>query len=31
MFRGLNKDDVPALYEICNLNNDGFNYFKLDN
>ena len=30
MFRGLNQDDVPVLYEIYNLNKDGFNYFMLD-
>ncbi len=31
MFRGLSKDDVPALYQIHNLNQFGFYYFKLDN
>ena len=31
MFRGLNQDDVPVLYEIYNLNKNGFNYFILDN
>ena len=31
MFRGLSKDDVPVLYQIHNLSEDGFKYFKLDN
>ena len=31
MLRGLNKDQVPVLYQINNLHKDGFNYFKLDN
>ena len=31
MFRGLSKDVVPVLYQIHNLDEDGFNYFKLDN
>ena len=31
MFRGLSKDQVPVLYQIYNLNEDGMCYFKLDN
>ena len=31
MFRGLNKDQVAVLYQINNLDEDGFLYFKLDN
>ncbi len=31
MFTGLKKEDVPVLYQINNLNKDGFYYFKLDN
>jgi hypothetical protein len=31
MFTGLNKKDVPVLYQINGLRKDGFNYFKLDN
>ena len=31
MFRGLSKDVVPVLYQIHNLNEDGYRYFKLDN
>ena len=31
MFRGLSKDVVPVLYQIHNLREDGFYYFKLDN
>jgi hypothetical protein len=31
MFRGLNKDQVAVLYQINNLDEDGFTYFKLDN
>ena len=31
MFRGLSKDVVPVLYQIHNLNDDGYEYFKLDN
>ena len=31
MFRGLSKDDVPVLYQIFNLNKDGWDYFNLDN
>ena len=31
MFRGLSKDVVPVLYQIHNLDQDGFWYFKLDN
>ena len=31
MFRGLSKDVVPVLYQIHNLREDGFDYFKLDN
>ena len=31
MFRGLNKDQVPVLYQINNLNDKGYLYFKLDN
>ena len=34
MFRGLSKDVVPVLYQIHNLNEDGYfgapAYFKLD-
>ena len=31
MFRGLSKDVVPVLYQIHNLDERGFSYFKLDN
>ncbi len=31
MFTGLNKEDVSVLYQINNLNKDGYGYFKLDN
>ena len=31
MFRGLSKDQVPLLYQINNLDQDGLDYFKLDN
>ncbi len=31
MFRGLSKDVVPVLYQIHNLRENGFLYFKLDN
>ena len=31
MFRGLSKDVVPVLYQIHNLSEYGFYYFKLDN
>ena len=31
MFRGLSKDDVPVLYQINDLSDRGFSYFKLDN
>ena len=31
MFRGLSKDQVPVLYQIYNLNDEGLSYFKLDN
>ena len=31
MFRGLSKDVVPVLYQIHNLRQDGWRYFKLDN
>ena len=31
MFRGLSKDVVPVLYQIHNLDEDGYEYFKLDN
>ena len=31
MFRGLSKDVVPVLYQIHNLDERGFHYFKLDN
>ncbi len=31
MFKGLSKDDVPVLYQINNLSEDGYHYFKLDN
>ena len=30
MFRGLSKDDVPVLFQINNLREDGENYFNLD-
>ena len=30
MFKGLSKDDVPVLYQISNLWEDGWRYFKLD-
>ena len=30
MFRGLSKDVVPVLYQIHNLSEYGWNYFKLD-
>ena len=30
MFKGLSKDDVPVLYQISNLDEDGYSYFKLD-
>ena len=30
MFKGLSKDDVPVLYQITNLDEDGWHYFKLD-
>ena len=31
MFKGLRNDEIPVLYKIYNLREDGFNYFKLDN
>ncbi len=31
MFRGLSKEVVPVLYQIHNLDKDGYYYFKLDN
>ena len=31
MFRGLSKDVVPVLYQIYNLSENGWDYFKLDN
>ena len=31
MFRGLSKDVVPVLYQIHDLSEYGYNYFKLDN
>jgi len=31
MFKGLRKDQVPVLYQINNLREDGLDYFKLDN
>ena len=31
MFNGLKKDDVPVLYQINGLREDGWYYFKLDN
>ncbi len=31
MFSKLSKDDVPILYQIHNLREDGFCYLKLDN
>ena len=30
MFKGLSKDDVPVLYQISNLDEYGWYYFKLD-
>ena len=30
MFRGLSKDQVSVLYQISNLDKDGYGYFKLD-
>ena len=30
MFKGLSKDDVPVLYQIHNLIENGRFYFKLD-
>ena len=30
MFRGLSKDQVPLLYQINNLDKEGWNYFNLD-
>ena len=30
MFKGLSKDDVPVLYQISNLREEGYWYFKLD-
>ena len=30
MFKGLNNDDVPVLYQINNLDKNGWKYFKLD-
>ena len=30
MFKGLSKDDVPVLYQIHNLDDNGSGYFKLD-
>ena len=31
MFRALSKDQVSVLYQISNLDKDGYCYFKLDN
>ena len=31
MLRGMSKDKVPVLYQISNLSEDGYHYFKLDN
>ena len=31
IFTGLSKEDVPVLYQINGLRENGFNYFKLDN
>ena len=31
MFKGLSKDYVPVLYQIYNLDENGFYYFNLDN
>ena len=31
MFRGLSKNQVSVLYQISNLDKDGWWYFKLDN
>ena len=30
MFKGLSNNDVPVLYQIHNLREDGWEYFKLD-
>jgi hypothetical protein len=30
MFAGLNNKDVPVLFQISNLRDDGYYYFKLD-
>jgi hypothetical protein len=30
MFKGLSKDQIPVLYQINNLDEDGVFYFKLD-
>ncbi len=31
MFKGQNNEDFPVLYQINNLDKNGWNYFKLDN
>ncbi len=31
MFKGLKSDHVPVIYQITNLNETGYGYFKLDN
>jgi hypothetical protein len=31
MFRGLRNDQVPLLYQINGLSDEGYDYFKLDN
>jgi hypothetical protein len=31
MFKRLREEDVPVLYQIDNLDKDGWYYFKLDN
>ncbi len=31
MLKELSEDDVPVLYQIQNLSEDGYSYFKLDN
>ena len=30
MFKGQSKNDVPVLYQINNLDKEGWNYFNLD-
>ena len=31
MFKGLSNDNIPVLFKINNLFENGFMYFKLDN